>query len=145
MYYCRDKQATNAGSGPEFFGFSHPTIMSLIQDMEGADKCNKYKRTDFLMATSRGGGQGGGGGGKIPSKGSTTTNSNSKRKKPSAKGLGSTKAFYKTTKRETSTPSDPSLAPVVINRQLSSLQRDSSSDGSSSDDSSEPDLVIDTM
>ena len=102
--------------------------MNLIQDMPGAKKCTKYKRTDFLVASSRGKQLSGRNGGKG--------------KKPIVKS--NSKAFYKSTKSTESPMGDPSLAPVVINRQLSSLQRDSFSDSSISD-GSEHDLIIDTM
>nr|XP_006823307.1 PREDICTED: transforming growth factor beta regulator 1-like [Saccoglossus kowalevskii] len=35
------------GSGPEFFGFSHPTIQNLIQSCPGARKCTLYKWKKF--------------------------------------------------------------------------------------------------
>ena len=43
----RDKQATNSGSGPEFFGYANPTIQNLIQNMPGAKNCSKYKFVKF--------------------------------------------------------------------------------------------------
>lgn len=110
--------------------------MSLIQNMEGADKCTKYKRTNFLVAASRGKQSAG-----------SSSKSSGKTKKQLSTGKSNSKAFYKSSVKgiESSSPmGDPSLAPVVINRQLSSLQRDSSSDSSLSD-SSEHDLVIDTL
>lgn len=32
------------------FGFSHPTIAKLIQEMPGADKCRKYQPQTFVLA-----------------------------------------------------------------------------------------------
>ncbi|XP_077985586.1 transforming growth factor beta regulator 1-like isoform X2 [Glandiceps talaboti] len=43
----RDLLATDQGSGPEFFGFSHPTIQNLIQSCPGARKCTEYKWKKF--------------------------------------------------------------------------------------------------
>ena len=43
----RERAATNTGSGPEFFGFSHPTIQNLIQHLPGAEKCSKYQWVDY--------------------------------------------------------------------------------------------------
>ena len=127
----RDKQATNAGSGPEFFGFSHPTIMNLIQAMDGAEKCTKYKKADFQLSASRG-------------KQLSSLAKGSRGKKSLGSSKTHSNAFYKSGKLPDSQLGDPSLAPVVINRQLSNLLPDLSSDSSSSD-CSEHDLVIDTM
>jgi len=44
---ARGKDATNTGSGPEFFGFSNPTIQYLIQCLPGAEACEKYVRQTF--------------------------------------------------------------------------------------------------
>lgn len=52
----RDKQATNSGSGPEFFGYSNPTILNLLQKMPEAKKCAKYKFVRFAEPSRRGGG-----------------------------------------------------------------------------------------
>jgi len=38
-------------SGPEMFGFSHPTIAKLIQELPGAEKCDKYQRQVFEEST----------------------------------------------------------------------------------------------
>lgn len=128
---ARDKQATNAGSGPEFFGFSHPTILNLIQTMSNAEKCTKYKPTHFQQALTRGKQQ------------SSSTVRGKGRKIGIVKSQP--KTFYKSQIRALSPPGDPSLAPVMINRQLSSLQRDSSSSISScSDNESDSQLIIDT-
>lgn len=41
------KRLYTAVSGPEYFGFGNPTIAKLIQDLPGADKCEKYVRKTF--------------------------------------------------------------------------------------------------
>ena len=38
----RNRDHSNAASGPDYFGFSQPTIMRLIQDLPNADKCKDY-------------------------------------------------------------------------------------------------------
>ena len=45
--HCRDRQATNSGSGPEFFGYSNPTILNLLQKLPNAGRCLKYKFIKF--------------------------------------------------------------------------------------------------
>lgn len=45
----RQKESSNSASGPDYFGFSHPTIAKLIQDLPGADKCANYVWQDYLM------------------------------------------------------------------------------------------------
>lgn len=39
--------STLENKGPEFFGFSHPTIQNLIQSCPGARKCNSYEWQKF--------------------------------------------------------------------------------------------------
>lgn len=34
---------SNAVSGPEYYGFSHPIIVELIEKLENAEKCSNYK------------------------------------------------------------------------------------------------------
>lgn len=46
---ARGRDASNTGSGPEFFGFSHPTIQYLIQSLPGARKCSKYQWVKFEL------------------------------------------------------------------------------------------------
>lgn len=46
---ARGRDASNTGSGPEFFGFSHPTIQYLIQSLPGARKCTKYQWVKFEL------------------------------------------------------------------------------------------------
>ena len=50
---CRDRQATNSGSGPEFFGYSHPTILNLLQKLPNAGRCSKYKFIKFDSPTAK--------------------------------------------------------------------------------------------
>nr|CAD7577538.1 unnamed protein product [Timema californicum] len=38
------------GRGPEFFGFSHPTILNLIQSSPGTRKCASYKWSRFEVS-----------------------------------------------------------------------------------------------
>nr|CAD7454402.1 unnamed protein product [Timema tahoe] len=38
------------GRGPEFFGFSHPTILNLIQSSPGTRKCTSYKWSRFEVS-----------------------------------------------------------------------------------------------
>lgn len=40
-------------SGPEMFGFAHPTIAKLIQEMPGAEKCDKYIPQQFVPSSSK--------------------------------------------------------------------------------------------
>lgn len=42
------------GRGPEFFGFSHPTIQNLIQSSPGTRKCSLYKWSKFEVSRSGG-------------------------------------------------------------------------------------------
>lgn len=82
---ARDKQATNSGSGPEFFGYSNPTILNLLQKMPDAKKCPKYKFVRFAEPSRRGGGR------KIVS------NSSGDVKKPSIKSKGVVNKIKKVT------------------------------------------------
>jgi hypothetical protein len=38
------KRSTTSVSGPEFFGFSNPRVMQLIEMLPNADKCERYAR-----------------------------------------------------------------------------------------------------
>lgn len=38
------------GSGPEFFGLSHPIVQNLIQSCPGARKCTDYKWIKFEVS-----------------------------------------------------------------------------------------------
>ncbi|XP_070551402.1 uncharacterized protein [Ptychodera flava] len=44
---CKELISSEEDSGPEFFGFSHPTIQNLIQSCPGARKCTEYKWKKF--------------------------------------------------------------------------------------------------
>lgn len=44
---ARGKDATNTGSGPEFFGYSHPVIVNLLQKLPNVSLCTKYKPMRF--------------------------------------------------------------------------------------------------
>jgi len=35
-------------SGPEMFGYAHPTVAKIIQEMAGAEKCEKYTMQQFV-------------------------------------------------------------------------------------------------
>ena len=35
------------------FGFAHPTIAKLIQEMPGADKCDKYTPQQFVPSSAK--------------------------------------------------------------------------------------------
>ncbi len=40
-------------SGPEMFGFAHPTIAKLIQEMPGAENCTAYQPQQFVPANTK--------------------------------------------------------------------------------------------
>eukprot|EP00339_Tiarina_fusa_P012625 CAMPEP_0117033454 /NCGR_PEP_ID=MMETSP0472-20121206/23902_1 /TAXON_ID=693140 ORGANISM="Tiarina fusus, Strain LIS" /NCGR_SAMPLE_ID=MMETSP0472 /ASSEMBLY_ACC=CAM_ASM_000603 /LENGTH=1984 /DNA_ID=CAMNT_0004742375 /DNA_START=28 /DNA_END=5983 /DNA_ORIENTATION=+ len=42
-----DKKSINAVSGPEYFGLARAVIRKLIQDLPGAEKCEKYRMVEF--------------------------------------------------------------------------------------------------
>ncbi|XP_065056672.1 transforming growth factor beta regulator 1-like [Rhopilema esculentum] len=46
---ARGKETTNTGSGPEFFGYSHPTVQYLIQSLADVTKLEKYKWVKFEL------------------------------------------------------------------------------------------------
>lgn len=45
----RRRDHSNSASGPDYFGFSHPTIAKMIQDLPNAQLCQKYNWQDFEM------------------------------------------------------------------------------------------------
>ena len=50
----RGKDASQASvSGPDYFGFSHAVIASLIQELPHAKQCDKYQWQTFIMAEER--------------------------------------------------------------------------------------------
>ena len=46
----RKRSHSNSASGPDYFGFSHPTIAKLIQELPDADKCKNYVMQKFVVA-----------------------------------------------------------------------------------------------
>ena len=44
----RNKETSNSASGPDYFGFSHPVIAKLIQELPNADKCIGYIKQEFI-------------------------------------------------------------------------------------------------
>eukprot|EP00794_Sanderia_malayensis_P010777 gene10777-11930_t len=46
---ARGKETTNTGSGPEFFGYSHPTVQYLIQSIADVTRLEKYKWVKFEL------------------------------------------------------------------------------------------------
>ncbi|KAI8372972.1 F/Y rich C-terminus-domain-containing protein [Radiomyces spectabilis] len=40
----RQKESSNAISGPEYYGFAHPIVAELIEELDGVDKCTRYVR-----------------------------------------------------------------------------------------------------
>ncbi|XP_065844288.1 transforming growth factor beta regulator 1-like isoform X2 [Oscarella lobularis] len=43
----RSREATNTGSGPEFFGFSHPVVMNILQNDPLCEELEKFQRIEF--------------------------------------------------------------------------------------------------
>lgn len=44
---------TNSASGPDYYGLGHATIASLVQELEGADKCKDYVWQQFEAMQDR--------------------------------------------------------------------------------------------
>lgn len=44
---CRNH--SNSASGPDYYGFSHPTIAKMIQDLPNSRRCLRYNWQDFEM------------------------------------------------------------------------------------------------
>ena len=146
----RDKQATNSGSGPEFFGYSNPTVLNLLQKMPDAKKCAKYKFVRFAEPSRRGGHK---------SHGSGVQRLNPKTKALLQKAKGRKKAMpakkkFKMDVGTTKSSSHPqvvdsssAIAPVLgtgleqYGMDLGTLSDSSSDDSSSATDS---ELVIDS-
>jgi hypothetical protein len=40
----RQKDSSNAISGPEYYGFSNPTVREMIEELPNVDKCTKYRK-----------------------------------------------------------------------------------------------------
>ncbi|KAJ2654163.1 hypothetical protein IWW48_006278, partial [Coemansia sp. RSA 1200] len=49
----RRREHSNSASGPDYFGFSHPTIAKMIQDLPGAKKCKTYIMQNFVEMKER--------------------------------------------------------------------------------------------
>ncbi|KAI9498731.1 F/Y rich C-terminus-domain-containing protein, partial [Zychaea mexicana] len=43
----RHREHSNSASGPDYYGFKHPTIAKMIQDLPNADKLRYYVRQNF--------------------------------------------------------------------------------------------------
>ncbi|RKP09765.1 F/Y-rich N-terminus-domain-containing protein, partial [Thamnocephalis sphaerospora] len=43
----RNRDHSNSASGPDYFGFSHPTIAKLIQELPNAELCKHYVMQKF--------------------------------------------------------------------------------------------------
>ncbi len=46
----RKREHSNSASGPDYFGFTQPTIAYLIQELAGADLCKDYVRQSVHFA-----------------------------------------------------------------------------------------------
>ncbi|OMH82791.1 Transforming growth factor beta regulator 1 [Zancudomyces culisetae] len=49
----RKREHSNSASGPDYFGFSHPTIAKMIQDLEGSQLCKNYVFQRFTEMKDR--------------------------------------------------------------------------------------------
>ncbi|KAJ2769017.1 hypothetical protein GGI18_005478 [Coemansia linderi] len=47
------REHSNSASGPDYFGFSHPTIAKMIQDLPGAERCRAYIMQHFVDMKDR--------------------------------------------------------------------------------------------
>ncbi|KAJ2093929.1 hypothetical protein GGI09_005684, partial [Coemansia sp. S100] len=47
------REHSNSASGPDYFGFSHPTIAKMIQDLPGAERCGAYIMQHFVDMKDR--------------------------------------------------------------------------------------------
>lgn len=45
----RSRDHSNSASGPDYYGFSHPTIAKMIQDLPNSNRCQRYNWQDFEM------------------------------------------------------------------------------------------------
>ncbi|ORX90275.1 hypothetical protein K493DRAFT_230976 [Basidiobolus meristosporus CBS 931.73] len=50
----RKRDHSNSASGPDYYGFSHPTIAKMIQDLPDTDKCKNYVWQEFIVMQGRG-------------------------------------------------------------------------------------------
>lgn len=49
----RRRDHSNSASGPDYFGFTHPTIAKMIQDLPGAEKCRNYVWQEFEVMPTK--------------------------------------------------------------------------------------------
>lgn len=49
----RNRSHSNSASGPDYFGFSHPTIAKMIQDLPNAKRCRNYRWQQFEVMSAR--------------------------------------------------------------------------------------------
>ncbi|KAJ2157592.1 hypothetical protein GGH15_005345 [Coemansia sp. RSA 562] len=49
----RHREHSNSASGPDYFGFSHPTIAKMVQDLPDADRCRTYVMQNFVEMKDR--------------------------------------------------------------------------------------------
>ncbi|KAJ2325015.1 hypothetical protein GGH92_010546, partial [Coemansia sp. RSA 2673] len=47
------REHSNSASGPDYFGFSHPTIAKMIQDLPGSERCGAYIMQHFVDMKDR--------------------------------------------------------------------------------------------
>jgi len=49
----RNLERSNSASGPDYYGFTHPTVAKMIQDLPNADKCRNYVWQEFEVMQER--------------------------------------------------------------------------------------------
>ncbi|KAL1917769.1 uncharacterized protein VTP21DRAFT_3603 [Calcarisporiella thermophila] len=49
----RKREHSNSASGPDYYGFTHPTISKMIQDLPNANLCRNYIWQDFQMTDQK--------------------------------------------------------------------------------------------
>ncbi|KAJ1730008.1 hypothetical protein LPJ61_003243 [Coemansia biformis] len=49
----RHREHSNSASGPDYFGFSHPTIAKMVQDLPGVGMCRSYIVQHFVEMKDR--------------------------------------------------------------------------------------------
>ncbi|KAI8910822.1 F/Y rich C-terminus-domain-containing protein [Gorgonomyces haynaldii] len=47
-HQIRNKEHNYSASGPDYFGFTQPTVLRYVQDLPNADKCSNYKRQEVI-------------------------------------------------------------------------------------------------
>ncbi|KAJ3044788.1 transforming growth factor beta regulator 1 [Rhizophlyctis rosea] len=86
----RKRDHSNSASGPDYFGFSHPTIAAIIQALPNAEKCGNYVWQNYEVIKGRGTKRvnrhlGGGG---TPTPGNMTPNSHTQKNDAAGGGGG---------------------------------------------------------